>query len=60
MRRCSTFLVIKEAQIKTPLRFYLTPVRTLSSRMQATNAGEDVGEGTLFTAGRNANWCSYC
>jgi hypothetical protein len=45
MKKCSISLLIKEIQIKTTLRFHLTPVRTQT----ATNAGEDsVEKGTLI------------
>jgi hypothetical protein len=38
MKKCSRSLAIREMQIKTTLRFYLTPVR------MATNVGEDAGK----------------
>jgi hypothetical protein len=43
MKKCSSSLAIKGLQIKTTLRFYLTPVRIATVKNTTTNVGEDVG-----------------
>jgi hypothetical protein len=50
MKKCSTSLEIKEMQMKTTLRFHLTPVRMAISRTQ-TNVGLDTGEKGLLVHG---------
>jgi hypothetical protein len=57
MKKCSTSLAIKEMQIKTTLRFYLTPARLASIKNTTTkNAGEDVGiKEPSYTAGKNVS-----
>jgi hypothetical protein len=37
MKKCSPFLAVKEIQIKTTLRFHLTPVRTATINNTTTN-----------------------
>ena len=60
MKRCSTSLIIREMQIKTTMRYYLTLVRiAIIKQSQIVNAREGVEKkGTSYTVGRNVNWCS--
>jgi hypothetical protein len=57
LKKCSTFLVIREMQIKMTWKFYLIPIRLAKINTEATaHAGEDAEKGKRSsTVGGSAN-----
>ena len=58
-KRCWTLLIIREKQIRTTVRYHLTPVRmAIIKNLQTVNAGENIEEKNFLHCWWEWNWYS--
>jgi len=62
MKSSSKSLILGEMQIKTTVRYHLTPVRMTSIKKYINNMLARMWRkrNPLYTIGGNVNWCSRC